>query len=176
MSVVFNLLSTMREVEVNFPFLRSLLFSKFHVGGCSTCGYEPTETIEQVAIKHSKDAQAMLNALNEGVVDMLKSEITIQEFDELRKRNAKILIVDVRENWEFEIAHIPESILLTENNFEKIIADSKNMESVIVVCHHGLRSMNATLYLRENGVLNAKSLQGGIDAYSIKIDNKIPRY
>lgn len=50
------------------------------------------------------------------------------------------------------------------------------MECVVVVCHHGLRSMNATLYLRENGVRNARSLSGGIDAYSSKLDNSIPKY
>lgn len=176
MEIVFNLLSTMKEVETRFPFARSLLHSKFHVGGCASCGYEANETIEQVAIKHSKNAQAMVVTLNEGVEDMKKSEITIQEFSDLQKRNAKLLIVDVREDWEFEMARIPNSILLTEKNFEQTVADSKNVECVIVVCHHGLRSMNATLYLRENGIVNAKNLQGGVDAYSAKLDNSIPRY
>ncbi len=176
MEIVFNLLSTMKEVETLFPFARSLLHSKFHVGGCANCGYDSNETIEQVASKHSKDAHAMVTALNEGIEDMQKSEITIQEFSDLQKRNAKILIVDVREDWEFELARIPNSILLAEKNFEQTVAHSKNVECVVVVCHHGLRSMNATLYLRENGVANAKNLQGGVDAYSVKLDNSVPRY
>ena len=176
MLTVFNLLSSMKEVEVQFPFARSMLHSKFHVGGCANCGYESNETIEQVALKHSKDANAMLEALNEGIENMHKSEITVLEFSELQKRNAKILIIDVREEWEFEIAHIPNSILLTEKNFAETVASSKSLECVIVVCHHGLRSMNATLYLKENGVANARSLQGGIDAYSSKLDNSIPKY
>lgn len=176
METVFNLLSTMKEVETHFPFARSLLHSKFHVGGCANCGYESNETIQQVATKHSKDALAMVTALNEGIEDMQKSEMTVPEFAELQKRNAKTLIVDVREDWEFEIAHIPNSILLTEKNFEQTVAQSKNVECVVVVCHHGLRSMNAVLYLRENGVANAKSLQGGVDAYSVQLDNSIPRY
>ncbi|APJ05069.1 hypothetical protein AXG55_03700 [Silvanigrella aquatica] len=107
---------------------------------------------------------------------MKKSEITIDEFALLKERNAKILIVDVREEWEYEVAHLPQSFLLTEKNFEQTVANSKNVECVIVVCHHGLRSMNATLYLRENGVGNARSLKGGIDAYSAKLDNSVPRY
>lgn len=176
METVFSLLSTMKEVESLFPFARSLLHSKFHLGGCANCGYEPNETIEQVAAKHSKDAQAMVTTLNDGIADMQKSEITIEEFSDLQKRNAKILIVDVREDWEFELARIPNSILLAEKNFGQTVAHSKNVECVIVVCHHGLRSMNATLYLRENGIANAKSLQGGVDAYSAKLDNSVPRY
>ena len=176
MEIIFNLTSTMKEVETCFPFARSLLHSKFHVGGCANCGYELNETIEQVAAKHSKDAHAMVMVLNEGVEDMQKSEITVEELSNLLKRNAKILIIDVREDWEFEIARIPNSILLTEKNFEQTVALSKNVECVVVVCHHGLRSMNATLYLRENGIANAKNLQGGVDAYSAKLDNSIPRY
>ena len=176
METVFCLSSTMKEVETRFPFARSLLHSKFHVGGCASCGYESNETIEQVAVKHSKDAHAMVSTLNAGVEDMQKSEITVSEFSEMQKRNAKTLILDVREDWEYEIAKIPNSVLLTEKNFEENVEKSRLVECVIVVCHHGLRSMNATLYLRENGVANARSLQGGIDAYSSKLYNSIPRY
>jgi len=176
METFFSLSSTMKEVETRFPFARSLLHSKFHVGGCASCGYEHNETIEQVAEKHKKDASAMVLTLNEGMEDMQKSEITVDEFSEMQKRNAKTLILDVREDWEYEIAHIPNSILLTEKNFELNVEKSKYVECVVVVCHHGLRSMNATLYLRENGVVNARSLQGGVDAYSAKLDNSIPRY
>jgi hypothetical protein len=50
MENIFILSSTMKEVEARFPFARSLLHSKFHVGGCASCGYEPNETIEQVAV------------------------------------------------------------------------------------------------------------------------------
>ena len=80
MLTVFNLLSSMKEVEVQFPFARSMLHSKFHVGGCANCGYESNETIEQVALKHSKDANAMLEALNEGIENMHKSENRKQQF------------------------------------------------------------------------------------------------
>lgn len=172
----FTLNSTMKEVETQFPFARSLLHSKFHVGGCASCGYEAQETIAQVALKHKKDAQGMLTALNDGLGDMQKSEITVQEFAAMQARQAKLLILDVREDWEFELARIPASLLLTEKNFSENVEKSKTVECVVVVCHHGLRSMNATLYLRENGILNARSLQGGIEAYSLKIDNSIPRY
>ncbi|KAB8031748.1 rhodanese-like domain-containing protein [Fluviispira multicolorata] len=176
MEIQFSKQSSMQEVETHYPFARALLHSKFHVGGCASCGYEPTETIEEVATKHKKDGIAMIEALNQGLLDMQKAEITVEEFANMYKRNAKILIIDVREEWEFEIAKIPNSTLLTEENFEMTCENSKKVECVVVVCHHGLRSMNATLYLRENGVTNARSLQGGIDLYSSKIDASIPRY
>lgn len=91
MEIKFDLSSTMKEVETSFPFARSLLHSKFHVGGCASCGYEPSETIELVAKKHAKDGQAMVNALNEGIQDMQKSEITLEEYSELKKEMLKFL-------------------------------------------------------------------------------------
>ncbi|BBH52292.1 rhodanese-like domain-containing protein [Fluviispira sanaruensis] len=172
----FTQQTTMQEVETHYPFARSLLHSKFHVGGCASCGYEANETIEQVSQKHKKDGSAMLEALNQGWLDMQKAEITVDQFAEMKMRKAKMLIIDVREDWEYELANIPNSYLLTETNFEETVESAKKVECVIVVCHHGLRSMNATLYLRENGVTNARSLQGGIDLYSSKIDPSIPRY
>ena len=64
---VFSLDSKMSEVESLFPFSRSMLHKKFHVGGCATCGYEPQESIADVAKKHGKNALEMVEALNEGL-------------------------------------------------------------------------------------------------------------
>lgn len=172
----FTLNSQMKEVEKKFPYTRSTLHSKFHIGGCSKCGYEPHDTIEDVAKKYAKDPAEVLNSLNEGLVDMQSSEISISHFTDLLQTSKKVLIVDVREEWEYNIAHIPNSILLTEMNFENILNKAKESDEVIVVCHHGMRSMNATLYLREHGIHNAKSLTGGIDAYSLHVDKSIQRY
>ena len=172
----FTLQTKMRDVEIKFPFARSSLHSQFHIGGCSKCGYEPDDSIEEVAQKHSKSPTDVLELLNKNIEDMNQCDISIEKFLALKNSNEKILIVDVREEWEYNIAQLPHSVLLTEKNFEQMIHESKNVSHVIVVCHHGMRSMNATLYLREKGVLNAKSLVGGIDAYSVKVDNLIQRY
>jgi rhodanese-related sulfurtransferase len=191
----FTLSSKMQDVERQFPFARSTLHSQFHIGGCTKCGYEPDNTIEEVAKKYAKDPLTILESLNHGLEDMQSSEISMTKFAELMhserlsvrevqgatctksdENSGEILIIDVREEWEYNVAHIPGSILLVDTNFKEVLAKAKQASHVVVVCHHGMRSMNATLYLREQGIYNAKSLRGGIDAYSLQIDQSIQRY
>lgn len=176
METNFTLNSQMKEIEAKFPYTRSTLHTQFHIGGCTKCGYEPEQTIDDVAKKYSKDPNMLLESLNQGFEDMNTSEISVEKFSKILASSNNILILDVREEWEYNIAHIPNSILLTETNFENMLLKAKEADQVIVVCHHGLRSMNATLYIREHGIYNAKSLAGGIDAYSLQCDQSIQRY
>ena len=172
----FTLTTQMKEVESTFPFTRSTLHGQFHIGGCTKCGYEPQNTIEDIANKYSKEPEVVLEALNQGYEDMMCAEISVSKFLELKNSSQKILLLDVREEWEYNIAHIPNSLLLTESNFETMLTKAKEASHVIVLCHHGMRSMNATLYLREHGIHHAKSLAGGIDAYSLEADKTLQRY
>lgn len=75
----FSLATTMKEVETTFPFARAMLHAKFHVGGCASCGFEPTETIAEVAQKHGKNAPDMLEELNSGIRDMFAAQIDAHE-------------------------------------------------------------------------------------------------
>ncbi len=175
--VEFNLNSTMKEVETAYPFARSLLHSQFHVGGCASCGFEPNETISQVAQKHSKDAEAMVEVLNRGIQDMFDAEIDVQSVGRLLGENSETLLVDVREAWEFEICKLSDNaVLLNEKTMPLIFEKGANAKHVIVYCHHGVRSLNAALYMRQNGLPQARSLKGGIDLFAKTVNPNIPRY
>jgi rhodanese-related sulfurtransferase len=172
----FTLDSTMKEVETKFPFARAMLHAKFHVGGCASCGYESQETVAQVANKHGKDADKMIEALNSGLLDMGAAEVSPEAASKLLE-DSSVLLVDVRENWEFELCKINErAVQLTEKTMPLIFEQGLHAKAVIVYCHHGVRSLNAALYMRQNGLPNAVSLKGGIDRYAQSIDSSIPRY
>jgi rhodanese-related sulfurtransferase len=49
-------------------------------------------------------------------------------------------------------------------------------ERLLLVCHHGVRSMNVAAWLRNQGFENAQSLRGGIDAWSLEVDPSVSRY
>ena len=49
-------------------------------------------------------------------------------------------------------------------------------ERVVVLCHHGIRSMNVTVWLRNQGYEQAQSVRGGIDAWSAEVDPTVSRY
>ena len=95
----------------------------------------------------------------------------------LKMPNAPRLL-DVREPEEFGIAALPNARLVPLGQIParvEQIADWKN-ESVVVYCHHGIRSMHAIHFLAQSGFTDLTNLSGGIDAWSREVDPKLPRY
>ncbi len=91
----------------------------------------------------------------------------------------KIRLIDVREPFEFQQARIEGAELIPMNTVPAelqrldAIADD---ETLIVYCHHGVRSLNVVNWLREQGVEACQSMSGGIDRWSWEIDPAVPRY
>lgn len=96
----------------------------------------------------------------------------------LTATNAAALI-DVREPEEFALAHIPGSQLLP---MQSIPAELQHLEALaderdlLLLCHHGVRSLQVVAWLREHGIDNCFSVSGGIDQWSREIDPLVPRY
>ena len=101
-------------------------------------------------------------------------EITV---DELARRRAVagLAIVDVREPWEWEIARIEGSRLLPLGSLARQLAELDPRDEVVLVCHHGVRSLAAQRLLAGAG-FRARSLRGGIDAWSAEVDPALARY
>jgi rhodanese-related sulfurtransferase len=103
-------------------------------------------------------------------------EMTPREVKELLARDNKVLFVDVREQWEYEAAHIEGSVLIPLREIPGNLQRIENAEEVVIFCHHGMRSLDAAAWLRSQGVEDARSMAGGIDRWSVEIDPTIPRY
>ena len=83
----------------------------------------------------------------------------------------------MREPWEFETAHIEPSVLMPMGDVpSRAHQELDPDEPLIILCHHGMRSLNVAVWLRNQGFEQAQSLRGGIDAWSAQIDPAIPRY
>jgi rhodanese-related sulfurtransferase len=107
---------------------------------------------------------------------MLDYEISSAEAAELIRTNEARLI-DVREPWEFETARIDGSVLMPMGDVpSRAHQELDPDERLVVLCHHGQRSLNVTAWLRNQGFENVQSLRGGIDAWSAEIDPSIGRY
>lgn len=108
---------------------------------------------------------------------MLPPEITVEDFARQRDQTSAPLLLDVREPWEFNTANLPGSVLMpmgevTSRAHQELDPD----QSIVVLCHHGARSLSVTMWLREQGFEQAQSLAGGIDRWSQVIDPHVPRY
>jgi len=85
-------------------------------------------------------------------------------------------VVDVREPWEAEIARIEGARLVPLGEFAARAGELPRDTPILVLCHHGGRSMQATQWLRRNGYDKVSNVAGGIDAWSREIDPAVPRY
>jgi rhodanese-related sulfurtransferase len=110
---------------------------------------------------------------------MLDFEISTQELNRLLAAGEEksCILLDVREPWEHAKARIEGSILMPMGDIPSRAHQELDPEShIIAICHHGVRSMSVTAWLREQGFEQVQSLRGGIDAWSSEIDASIPRY
>ncbi|HEY3704294.1 MAG TPA: rhodanese-like domain-containing protein [Terracidiphilus sp.] len=107
---------------------------------------------------------------------MLEYEISPSDAAQLL-RNREARLIDVREPLEFQTARIEGSVLMPMGDVPaRAHQELDPDERLVVLCHHGQRSLNVTVWLRNQGFENAQSLHGGIDAWSSEIDPAISRY
>lgn len=134
------------------------------------------QTLGELAAYTGQDLLALHNQLEAiaNVADPI--EITPEELAEARTQRAGWLLLDVREPWEFAIAHIEGSILLAECEFATLLPRLQAADAVITICHHGVRSLSAALALRAEGVPKARSLAGGVEAWATQIDPSMAHY
>ncbi len=98
---------------------------------------------------------------------------------------AKAVFLDVREPWEFELARIAHSVNVPMSTLAgrvdeikalQVAADAAGDAPVVVICHHGIRSMQCAQFLAGQGLDRLINLSGGIDAWSARVDPAVPKY
>jgi rhodanese-related sulfurtransferase len=104
-------------------------------------------------------------------------EIAPEELKTLLESNSDIVVLDCREPWEFGTASIAGSKHIPMNDIPARFNEELDPEKhIVVICHHGVRSMNVTAWLRQQGFEKVQSLRGGIDRWARQVDLKVPVY
>jgi rhodanese-related sulfurtransferase len=109
---------------------------------------------------------------------MADLEITAGELQGKLKAGEKVYLLDVRADWEHQLARIGEGPVVPLQELQQRLAEVKPPPDAAFVsyCHHGMRSRQAASFLRQVGFPQARSLAGGIDGWSLAIDPSVPRY
>ena len=116
------------------------------------------------------------NGRDDNAIEM-DYEITAEEVKGKVDAGESFTLLDVREPWEFETAKISGAKLMPMGEVPSRAHQELDPEDhIVVVCHHGVRSMNVTAWLRQQGFEKAQSMRGGIDAWSRRVDEKVPVY
>ncbi len=169
----------MSELLQEFPGAQRALFRAYHIGGCSSCGFRPDENLAQVC---QRDNDLPVDQVIETILSAHESEQKMQiEPDELLRRlkeepGISIALIDVRSREEWDAVHLNESQFLTQELMQEILSSWPKEREIVFVCHHGVRSLDAAAFFAGHGFTEAKSLAGGIDAWSVRIDSSLPRY
>jgi len=85
-------------------------------------------------------------------------------------------LIDVRELWEFNIAHIAGAQHIPMNEVPSRVNEIDETHPTVIICHHGVRSLQVVTYLQRQGFDNLHNLNGGIDAWSRQVDASVPVY
>ena len=98
---------------------------------------------------------------------------TLQQKMEAKER---FVLLDVRRHDEVAISSLPGAIHIPIDEIEERAGELDAGAETVVYCHHGVRSLSVTVYLRNLGFRDVTSLAGGIDLWSQRIDPSVPRY
>lgn len=167
----------MREVLEVYPGAQRALFRRYHIGGCASCGFQPTETLEQVCQRNNNlNVSEVLDHIQTSHDQDAKLLIAPKELAELRKTNGEVKLIDVRSREEYEAVHIDGSLLLSQPVMQEIMGKWPRSEMLVIVDHQGKSALDAAAYFLGHGFENVRCLRGGIDAWSQEVDTKVPRY
>jgi len=134
---------------------------------CPVCGDSPT-------ITEPIDYEAFCQARGAAPAQTIPA-ISVQDLKEKLQDN-KVLVLDVREPFEHDIARIEGSLLVPLGELSSHINEIPRDKEIVVMCKSGTRSAKATEFLRQQGVQNVYNLEGGINAWAEKIDPEMARY
>jgi len=167
----------MRDVLEKFPGAQRALFRRYHIGGCSSCGFSPDETLAHVCERNGGlDVNEVLAHIQSSHEQDAKILISPKELADTLKEDKSVRIVDVRSRDEFEVVRIEGSQLLSQDVMRQIMGDGSNTRPLVVVDHQGKQGLDAAAYFMGHGLQNVRCLRGGIDAWAQEVDTGMRRY
>ena len=166
---------SMRELTARLPGAQRALFRRYHIGGCSSCGFRPEETLAEVCARNENlnvdEVTEHLLASHEADQQTMVAPADAAEL----VKAGKARLLDVRTREEFDAVHIEGATFFTQELMHELGGWDRDA-LIIFVDHQGTRSMDACAYFIGHGVENVRALRGGIDAWSVEVDPNLPRY
>ena len=105
-------------------------------------------------------------------------EISCEAVHAKRLRGDSFVLLDCREQDEWDYCHIDGAMLIPMSDLQSRVAELESFRAsqIIVYCHHGVRSLRVAMWLQQQGFQQAASMAGGIEEWSLNVDPAVPRY
>ncbi|MFM7181177.1 MAG: rhodanese-like domain-containing protein [Verrucomicrobiales bacterium] len=172
----FTVDSPMDGLMAAWPGARRALFARYHIGGCSSCGFQPGESLAEVCARHEVDPAESLDHLREAAVADAALLISPAEAKTLLDGENAPVLIDLRTREEHDAVRLPGSLFFTEDLQREAFATWDKNRSIILYDHSGGRSLDMAAWFAGHGLRATRALAGGIDAWSREVDRTVPRY
>jgi rhodanese-related sulfurtransferase len=169
--------SSMAEVLATYPGAQRALFRKYHIGGCSSCGFQPGETLAALCARNANlnvdEAIAHIEQSHEADLQILLDPKQLKRW---RDESVPLRLLDIRTREEHEAARIEGATLFTQEIMNEMLARWPRANLLVIYDHLGTKSMDAAAYFLGHGFTNVRALRGGIDGWSQEVDPSVRRY
>jgi molybdopterin/thiamine biosynthesis adenylyltransferase/rhodanese-related sulfurtransferase len=137
---------------------------------CPLCGERPT-------VRSLIDYDAFCGAAApKPLKEPVTMELSVTDLKEELAKGAKIVLLDVREPWEYELCRIEGSVLVPMGQLPERLEELDKSATIVTICHKGGRSLQVARFLEASGFANARSLKGGVDSWAVNVDPGMTRY
>ena len=104
------------------------------------------------------------------------AEIDVEDLRDRLGGESAPTVVDVREPGEIEASPFAGALCIPMGEIPSRLDEVPRDVSLVILCHHGMRSARVAAFLADQGFADVSNLRGGIDAWSLRIDPSVPRY
>ena len=167
---------TMEEVLRVAPAAQRALFQRYHVGGCSSCGFQPSDTLAQVCKDHNildiSDAIKTIQIAQEMDTHM---QVEPSDVKSWLDSEADFEFIDCRTPDEWQLARMEGAELLDYDNSGRYMELPKDRK-LVFACKSGIRSLDVAAYFKGHGFTEVYSMRGGLDAWREQVDSSVPSY
>lgn len=168
---------TMTEVLTAFPGAQRSLFAAYHIGGCSACSFQPTETLAEVCQRNEDiDIDEAIATILASYESELSLSISPQDLQTLLAGNDPPELIDIRTREEHNAVTLPNARFFSADLQQEIFATWEKDAPIVVFDHTGNRGHDAAAYFVGHGFSNTRALVGGIDTWSQEVDSTVARY
>jgi rhodanese-related sulfurtransferase len=166
---------TMAEIQEHYPSARRALFQRYHVGGCSSCAFEQTDTLEKVCRDHNLlDLPGVIqHLLNSHEVDQ-RMQVEPEQVKRWLEAGEAMVFLDLRHPSQVGTARVAGAESLDFANQAKYMQLPKDTR-IVFLCEHGMSSLDAAAYFAGHGYTQVYSVRGGVESWRERVEPSLPR-
>jgi rhodanese-related sulfurtransferase len=167
--------TTMEEVLRAYPSAKVGLFQRYHVGGCESCSYKPTDTLEDVRRNFNiqDDLNEIVNVIR-GSAEVFESlHISPQHLASALQAGERLMLLDARTREEHDAGKLPGSQLITAELTFEILDTWPKGTLLVFYSNNGRRSLDKASYFQAYGYPRARSLTGGLAAWDAEVGREV---